>query len=148
MFMAESFLFWIAIISISLFAEILTAQLVSIWFVVGGIIALIVSLFTYSFALQIIVFFIVSLFMMILIRPLIKNVMNFKTQRTNLDRLIGKTAVVTENIDNELGEGLVNVEGITWSARSRDGNLIRKGETVEIDYISGVKLIVHNSGIK
>lgn len=146
--MAESFLFWIAIISISLFAEVLTAQLVSIWFVVGGIIALIVSLFTYSFALQIIIFFIVSLFMMILIRPLIKNIMNFKTQRTNLDRLIGKTAVVTKNIDNELGEGMVNVEGMTWSARSRDGNLIPKGETVEIDYISGVKLIVHNSDIK
>ncbi len=65
-----------------------------------------------------------------------------------MDRLIGKTAVVTKNIDNELGEGMVNVEGMTWSARSRDGNLIPKGETVEIDYISGVKLIVHNSDIK
>lgn len=137
------FLFWIAIIFISFAAEVMTAQLVSIWFMVGGILALITSLFTPSLPMQMIVFMLVSLFMIILVRPFIKNILKFKIQETNSDRLIGKIAIVTENINNKIGEGAVSIEGMVWTARSRDGDLIDINESVQVDAISGVKLIVH-----
>lgn len=137
------FLFWIAIIFISFAAEVMTAQLVSIWFMVGGILALITSLFTPSLPMQMIVFMLVSLFMIILVRPFIKNILKFKIQETNSDRLIGKIAIVTENINNKIGEGAVSIEGMIWTARSRDGDLIDINESVQVDAISGVKLIVH-----
>lgn len=65
-----------------------------------------------------------------------------KTQPTNADRCIGETAMVTEDIDNIAGKGRVEVNGISWTARSSDGANFRKGELVTVERIEGVKLIV------
>ena len=138
-----TYLFWVIIVAVSLVSEIMTAQLVSIWFVAGGTFALITSLFTESLPIQIAVFIFVSLIMIALVRPFVKNILKFKTYETNSDRLIGKTALVVESIDNKAGKGAVNIDGLTWSARSKDGVPIDIEEPVRIDSISGVKLIVH-----
>ena len=135
--------FWVLVITISFIAEILTAQLVSVWFVAGGVLALIVSLFTSSLIIQISIFLLTSLFMILLIRPFVKNMLKFKIEQTNSASLIGTVATVTETINNQENKGSVRAGGLIWSARSRDGGLIKINESVKIDSISGVKLIVH-----
>ncbi len=140
--MENLYIFWIFILSISAIAEVITTQLVSIWFMVGGLLALIVSLFSPSFFLQLSVFIVTSVAMIILVRPYIKSMLKFKVQKTNLDRLIGKIAIVTEEISNLDEKGAVTISGIVWSARSLDGKIINKGEHVRIDSISGVKMVV------
>lgn len=135
-------LIWLGIIIVLSLVELATAQLVSIWFVIAGIITLIVSLFCDSVLIQVLVFMGLTLILLALMRPILKKVMNFKKEDTNLGRNIGKKALVTVEINNEIGTGQVNVSGIIWTARSIDGAIIPKDTRVIIERIEGVKLIV------
>lgn len=127
---------------ILLLIEALTAQLVSIWFFVGAIGALVASLFTDSIIIQIIVFIILSMLVLIILRPLLKKIISFKKEDTNIGRYIGKKAFVLSEINNDLGIGQVNVNGSLWGARSIDGSVIKEGEMVRVESINGVKLNV------
>ena len=131
---------WIAIIIITALFEASTAGLTTIWFTIGGIIAFIVSLFTDILLIQFIVFLIISIVCLIFTRPLVKNKLLIKKEKTNADSVIGKTGIVTEDINPTNGTGQVKVEGISWSAKADD--FIEKGKTVEIINIQGVKLYV------
>lgn len=90
--------------------EAATAALVSIWFVGGAAVALLASFLGAALWLQIALFLAVSVGILAAVRPLMKRA-NAKTVPTNLDRVIGCTARVTEEIDNEAGTGAVYVEG-------------------------------------
>ena len=135
-------LVWLGIIIALSLVELVTAQLVSIWFVIAGIITLIVSLFCDSILIQVIVFTGLTLILLALMRPILKKVMTFKKEDTNSGRNIGKKALVTVEINNDIGTGQVNVSGITWTARSADGLVIPQNTMVMIEKIEGVKLIV------
>jgi membrane protein implicated in regulation of membrane protease activity len=133
---------WLIAIIIFALAEAATASLVSIWFIGGAFVSLILSLFNVNYVIQITAFVVVSLLLLIITRPLAKKYLNNKIIKTNSEALIGKQAIVTDTIDNLLGTGRVKVEGKDWSARATDGELIKAGETVIIQEINGVKLIV------
>ena len=115
--------------------EAATAALVSIWFVGGAAVALLASFLGAALWLQI------ALFLAVPVGILIKRA-NAKTVPTNLDRVIGCTARVTEDIDNEAGTGAVYVEGKTWTARSSDGTVLPIGTRVIAERMEGVKLYV------
>lgn len=133
---------WLAVVVVMSIVEVCTVQFVSIWFVIGALAALIVSVFSPSATLQTIVFIIVTLLMLFLTRPIVKKFLDFKKEDTNAGRFIGKTGFVTQTINNEFGEGLVNVSGSMWTARSIDSSVIKEGENVIVKSIEGVKLIV------
>lgn len=133
---------WIAVMVVAGLLEAATAQLVSIWFVVGGAGALIASLFGASQPVQILVFALVSAVTLAATRPLVRKVLDFKTTGTNADRYLGKIAIVTVEINNTLGTGQVNVLGSIWTARSADGSVLPTGARVSVESIDGVKLIV------
>ena len=84
----------------------------------------------------------VSFAALLLTRPLVKKFSTPKIQRTNIDRIIGERAIVTEEIDNLRAIGIVKADGKSWSARSADGSIIPAGSVVEVQKIDGVKLIV------
>jgi membrane protein implicated in regulation of membrane protease activity len=79
---------------------------------------------------------------LILTRPFVKKVLKAKRISTNADQVIGKTAVVIEDIDNDLAAGRVICMGLDWSARSVDGSRIKAGKKATVERIEGVKLIV------
>lgn len=133
---------WLAVIVVMAIAEALTTQLVSIWFVVGGIVALIVSLFGVTLPVQLIVFVLVSTITLLITRPLVKKTMQFKKEDTNAGRYIGKIGQVIVEINNDLGVGQVNVSGSVWTARTTDGSVIPEGANVTVESIEGVKLMV------
>ena len=134
---------WIAAIVLLAILEGATAQLVSIWFVIGGIAALITSIFTDAVWIQLTVFVLVSILSLLLTRPLVKKAMSFKKEDINAGRVVGQKAIVIETIENGQGKGQVNVCGSIWTARSMDQTVIPKGASVLVDAIEGVKLIVH-----
>ncbi len=68
--------------------------------------------------------------------------LNRKTERTNAEALIGKTAKVLTEIDNVEAVGTVRVDGQIWSARSKEGGIIPVETEVMVRSIEGVKLIV------
>ena len=133
---------WTAVIIIAIALEAATAQLVSIWFAGGGLAGLIAYFLHAPFWLQVIAAAVVTLILLLATRPLVRRFLRGKETRTNADRVVGRTAVVTEPIDNVLAKGRVSVLGSDWTARSLDGGAIPAGAQVRVERIEGVKLIV------
>lgn len=135
-------IFWIFIIISTLIAEIATVGLVSLWFTVGGICALICNLLKLSVVIQWVVFIIVSVLGLLLFRSFWVNKMKKEIVPTNADANIGKEVIVTEDIDNLLFKGEVKVNGQLWSAQSLGGEKIDKNSKVVIRKIEGNKVLV------
>ena len=139
----EAWIIWLIIIIALTVLEIATIGLVSVWFIASGIVALILSFFVDSFYIQFAVFVVLGIMLLITTRPILTKFIVPKKSKTNLDRVIGMTGVVTEKITkNEVGE--VKVDGKRWSAVAK--SKIDVGEEVIIKDIDGVKLIVEKEG--
>lgn len=141
--MNELSIFWlIAVIALGI-AEAVTVGLVTIWFAVGALAALISSLFGGPLWLQILLFIVVTAVTLVTTRPIVKKYFGKNSHKaTNADMVIGKEAHVTEAINNLKGTGAVRCMGKEWSARSENGEEIGEGEIVIAVKIEGVKLIV------
>ena len=123
--MGDNMLMLIWLIAMIVFAGVEAATptaLVSIWFALGALGALIASVVTHSFWIQLVVFLLLSCLCFALLRPLVRRYVTPRTERTNADRLIGREAVVTQQIDNISGTGQVRVGGQIWTARSENEN--------------------------
>ena len=132
---------WLVAIIILGFIEAITEGIVSIWFVISGLLALIVSLFTDVFLIQFAIFVIVGIILMITTRSSVSKYLKVNPVRTNLDRVIGMKGLVTEDIKKDK-YGEVRVDGKRWTAYSKDDKVIKKDEFVEILNIDGNKLAV------
>ena len=134
---------WLAAMIVLLVVEGMAPGLVSIWFALGALAAMISAMLKAPLWLQIIWFVAVSAVTLLLTRPLAKKYVNAHTTATNADMAIGQDCVVTEEIDNLRGTGAVTVGGKVWTARMADvDGKAAKGETLKVLRIEGVKLIV------
>ena len=133
---------WAVLMIAFVIVELITPQLVCIWFAVGSLGALIAAACDAKLWLQILIFLVISAIMIIVSRPLYRKFIKTKLVPTNSDRVIGETAVVTESIDNIQAKGSVKVQGQLWTARSENGEIIPEGSHVTVIRIEGVKLIV------
>lgn len=99
-----------------------------------------------SLIVQIIVFLVVSIVLIYFTRPLAKKKLKVGSEKTNVDALVGREALVTETIE-PFSTGQAKVDGLVWSAVSKENHsTIKSGTTVTINGIEGVKLIVSPSG--
>lgn len=130
---------WTIIFFILLFVELITINLVSIWFAIGALFSAIVSIFTDSVLIQFLTFLLVSIVTLIITKPVVKKINKKKFTPTNLDRVIGQQGVVTKRISKD-SYGLVKALGSIWTATSDD--FIDVGSRVIVQKIDGVKLIV------
>lgn len=134
---------WLGVAVLAALVEAAVPSLVSIWFVPGGVAALVVSLAGGPVWAQVLMFLGVSGLALLLTRPLVKKLQSRKQVKTNADRVLGRTALVTEEINNVLGTGRATVMGNSWSARSAETDgVIPAGASVQVERIEGVKLIV------
>ena len=134
---------WLAAAIILLIVEGLAPGLVSIWFALGALAAMVSAMLGAPLWLQLVWFALVSVVSLILTRPLAKKYVNARAVRTNADMAIGEDCVVTEAIDNVLGRGAVSVGGKIWTARMREADgKAEKGAVLRVVRIEGVKLIV------
>ena len=101
--MSGDAIFWIAALIVFIIVEAMTVGLASIWFAIGAVAALICALLHGPVWLQVVWFLAVSVATLVLTRPLVKKYMRGKSVPTNADRNIGRTAAVTERIDNLAG---------------------------------------------
>ncbi len=133
---------WLVLMLVFLIAEGATAAMVSLWFVLGSLAALITSLLGGEVWLQFVVFFLVSAISLALLRPLTRKFVNPRITSTNVNALPGTKGLVSEAIDNVRGQGQVKLSGVVWTARSSDGQPIPEGALVRVDRIEGVKAFV------
>jgi membrane protein implicated in regulation of membrane protease activity len=132
---------WGAVMVVTIIAEVATTQMISIWFSCASLVSLVLACFNAPRWAQFCVFVAMTALLLILTRPIVKKLKK-QYVRTNADMNIGKTAIVTETIHNELSQGRATIGGVSWKAVSADGNVIEKDETVTIQDIEGAKLIV------
>lgn len=134
---------WLTVIVLACLVEGLTQfQLVSIWAVFGGLAALICDLCGVNETVQIVVFFAVTILLLVLTLPLVKKIRKFKKTPTNADMYIGKKGKVTKIINGDEGLFQVRVDNCEWSAITEDRTLLPLGTEIAVNNIEGVKLIV------
>lgn len=137
-------LFWAMTLMAFVVAEIITIQLVSIWFAAG---ALVTMICTYFFELTLLqqlgIFIIVSAVFLVLSFPFIKNRRKNTHVGTNSELDVGKHARVIEEISIEKGTGRVALNGVNWSAVPENENDIIPVESIVIvKKVLGAKLMV------
>ena len=136
-------LVWLIAMIVLLVVEGLVPGLISIWFALGALAALLAAALHAPLWLQLLWFIVVSVASLALTRPLVKKYVNSRVKPTNADMILGKDCVVTERIDNLRGTGAAAVAGKTWTARmEQEGQCAEVGEVLSILRIEGVKLIV------
>lgn len=133
---------WLIVFVVFAALELVSVGMTCIWFEVGALAACVTSLFTGNWIIQSIVFIIVTVLFLLFLRPLAVKYVNNKTEKTNVDSIIGRTAKVVTEIDNVNAKGMVVIDGVEWTARSKDDRVIPKETLVEVVEVSGVKVIV------
>jgi Membrane protein implicated in regulation of membrane protease activity len=132
---------WLIVLVVSVIVELITLDLVSIWFSIGAVIAFFLSLLGLNSTIQIIMFIVITLLALTVTRPLANRFLKGNVVKTNADRIIGKQAIVLKEISRH-SKGEVKVIGSIWTAVSVDNQLIEKDSLVEIVAIEGVKAVV------
>ncbi len=138
----DYFYIWLILLIVVIVAEIATTEaLVSIWFAIGSLVALILELLNFDVAIQIATFFLVSLLSVIFIRPIAAKYLRGNIVATNADRLIHqRTRLIKSITEDNYGE--VKLNGVTWNCISDEAKPILKGSKVEILAFDGSKLVI------
>lgn len=131
---------WLAVMVLAIIVEAISLGLTSLWFAVGALAAWLVSLAVGSFAVQLTVFLIVSLALLIGIRPFAVKGLKIGRVRTNADALVGTEGFVLKAIEPLSAAGQVKVGAQIWTAVSEES--LSEGEKVQVLDIQGVKLVV------
>lgn len=140
-------IFWLIVFVVLLIIEIATMGLTTIWFAGGALVAFLASYIGFGIVVQVLVFLIVSILLLVLTRPLAVKYFNKDRQRTNAESLIGQKAIVKEEINTLQATGRVEVNGMEWSAKTEEPDMIAADTVVTIKGIQGVKLIVEKEEV-
>ena len=133
---------WIGIIVAAIVLEVLTDQIIAIWFMPPAVICAILELCSVPLPWQLLVFFVLAVAGIVLSRTVLKKYFSFTKTATNVEAVVGEKCVVIERIDNYAGCGQAKVRGQIWSARSIDDEVtFEENEVLRVVAVEGVKLI-------
>lgn len=143
-------LYWLIAFAVLVGIELATMALTTVWFAGGAMVAFFLALLDFDVDTQLLAFVISSFVLLVITRPLvIGHFRRTRITRTNADRLVGRIAQVTQEINNGLGTGTAVAEGQEWTARAlQEDQIIPAGTQVEIREIRGVKLMVSSKADK
>jgi len=140
--MDKDVILWFVLFLVFLVIEVMTVSLTCIWFAAGALLALILALFDVPMIVQFIMFAVLAIILLIFTKPILSKKLLANREKTNYESVIGKSAKVTEEINNIENKGTVIVNGLEWTARSVDDELIKTDTIVEVVRVEGVKVIV------
>ena len=135
-------LIWIGLMVVFAIVEASTVSMVSLWFIGGSLGGLIVTLLGGGIWLQIVVFLAVSVALLSCLRPFVRKYVTPKKTATNVDMVLGRSAYLTQTVDNLRGTGALKLDGKEWTVRSADESILPEGTLVKIVKLEGVKLYV------
>ena len=137
---------WLIALIVFLVIEGVTVTLVCIWFAGGALIGLLAAALHAPIWLQVLLFLLVSIILLVYTRPIAMKYFNKDREKTNVSGIIGKQAIVVDEIDNLQGLGKVTVGGQEWTARSVvEDQIIPVGTVVVVEEVKGVKLMVRST---
>lgn len=130
---------WLGVVVALILIEAMTVNLVTIWYVASAIVSMIISIYIDNYFIQFLVFVILGTILLLTTRDYLVRLLGSKDEKTNLDRVVGMTAIVTKEISKN-NPGEVKVDGKYWTAVSN--KKIKVDSTVKVLEIDGVKLKV------
>lgn len=131
---------WAAVLVCSLAVELFTYALVAIWFAPSALVCMLLAALKLPVGIQITTFIVLSALFLIFIAQKLRDNIRNKSEKTNLDAIIGSLGIVeTEILPDSIGR--VKVKSQSWSAISQNNEKIEQGAHVRILKIEGVKLI-------
>ena len=132
---------WIGVAVVMAIVEALSLGFVTIWFVLGAVVALIAQVLGFGIAVQIVVFLVVSIAFLLLVRPYALKHRNRGAAAE--PSMVGKTARVIVPISADGTHGRVETaDGVCWTAISAAGEDIPQGTQVRIVKVESIKLFV------
>lgn len=138
--------FWLIVGIIFAVSEALTVGLVTIWFTGGAVVALVAALLGAGIPVQVVLFFIVSIGLLVTTRKIFVNKLKTGGTKTNVDALVGEEAKVLTEI-KPFEPGSVKLKGQEWTAVAKDDTqTIASGDIVKVVAIEGVKAVVKPQG--
>ena len=140
--MGFMFWIWVAVCVVCIVVEFASPSLTSIWFLAGGLIALILSCFEpIAWYWQVLAFVVLSAVSLIFLRPLAKKILAKNQSEANAEAFMDREIrLASDATFDSLGTAVLN--GVTWSVRSRTGEDLAAGEIVRIVAMDGNKLVV------
>ena len=133
---------WLIAAGVFLILEIFTMGFLVFWLSIGCLLAMLISFLTDSIIIQTTIFVLSSSLLIFATKPLVKKFAEKDNTKTNVYSLVGKKAIVIEDINSTTGNGQIKLDGQVWSAKTKEQINIPKGTEVEIESIEGVKAFV------
>ena len=131
---------WLLVAIALIVIDIVTSSFIFMWFSLGAIVAIMLSLLEISVAWQIVAFLAVGVATVSIGYPWAKK--KFKADVNHVPTMeqtyIGKEMIANEDMEEK---SKIKVDGIYWTAYNK-GKIIKKGEKYTITGIEGNKLIV------
>lgn len=132
---------WLALAILLFIAEVLTQGFFVACFGAGAGLAALAAAFSDSLVLQVGGFCAGTFAAFVWVRPLFDRP-GGPLLKTNADAYAGRTGRVVEAVDSATGRGKAAVGGEVWKAVSRDGAPLAVGETVVVERLEGLTLVV------
>lgn len=132
-------IFWLILVIVLAIIELVTVNLLTIWFCFSGIVALFLSFYIDNVAIVATVFAVLGIFLLFTTRPILKEYLPTQKKVKRIEKLIGRTGIVTKDIRPDL-EGEVKVSNRKYIAIS--DKKISKDTEIEVTNTDGLKLIV------
>ena len=132
---------WATIAVICLILELGSGDLFLLSFAIRAAVTAILAFLGAGIYVQLLVFAVVSILTLLLVRPsLLKLLHKGEDKRdSNVDALVGKTGIVTEDIPED-NFGRVSLGGDDWKAKTVDGKPLKRGEKVK--FVSRESLVI------
>ncbi len=135
---------WLAVTVIAIVVEIITPELVSLWFAIGGIVGIAFSFIPgLPWWGEIIIFAVLSMILLLSLRPVLSKYLKRKSLATNVDRLIGQDIRMITQADFD-NLGTAKVGDVVWSVKSENQSSLLADEIVRIVAVDGNKLIARH----
>ena len=136
-------MYWLVAAAVFVVIEIMTMGLTTIWFAGGALVGAVMAAVSLPLWSQIIAFAVISVILLILTRPWALKYVNSRTIKTNVDSLSGQQGRVLEEINGFLQTGKVLLNGMEWSAVSKQPEDILPVDTeVVVVRVEGAHLVV------
>ncbi len=133
---------WVLLAAILLIAEIFTATFFLLPFGIGAAVAAVLEYLGVSVGWQWLAFIVVSAVILVVVRRYAERLTHEPPVRTGVDRMLGKSGYVVEEVVPRDAQGRVRIEREEWRADSADGEVLPVGTKVTVERIDGTRLIV------
>ena len=132
---------WLAICVASVVVELVTPQVVSIWFAAGAFVCMWLAFIPgLPWWAQIIIFAVLSVVALFALRPVCRRYLDRRKTATNVDSLIGKQVRMLSEANFDV-LGSAKIGDVVWSVKGKDDAVLPQGAIVTVEAVEGNKLV-------